>query len=211
MSRKGLEGPENGLQSVMFHRQLLLTHAPRGRPHPPGAAALRMGRARGPRRRGPPVRTVARGGRRDDRRTQGRRRARDGRLRAARVSLRTAPRPAVPPAEDARAARALARRPPRPCSRARGAARAGAPPPRGVARRGPRALRRIRGRGARGGVTALRRMLESSLGSPRGRSGEARRLLTSVARTCPRHAGGERSRLGHIAARGRVPIGPAPW
>jgi len=29
MSRKGLEGPENGLQSVMFHRQLLLTHAPR--------------------------------------------------------------------------------------------------------------------------------------------------------------------------------------
>jgi len=28
MSRKGLEGPENGLQSVMFHRQLLLTHAP---------------------------------------------------------------------------------------------------------------------------------------------------------------------------------------
>ena len=32
MSRKGLEGPENCLQSVMFHRQLLLTHAPRTRP-----------------------------------------------------------------------------------------------------------------------------------------------------------------------------------
>jgi hypothetical protein len=28
MSRRGLGGPEKGLQSVMFHRQLLLTHAP---------------------------------------------------------------------------------------------------------------------------------------------------------------------------------------
>jgi hypothetical protein len=30
MSRRGLGGPEKGLQSVMFHRQLLLTHAPSG-------------------------------------------------------------------------------------------------------------------------------------------------------------------------------------
>ena len=28
MSRRGLGGPEKGLQSVMFHRQLLLTQAP---------------------------------------------------------------------------------------------------------------------------------------------------------------------------------------
>jgi len=41
MSRKGLEGPENGLQSVMFHRQLLLTHAPRGGEIDPMTTQLR--------------------------------------------------------------------------------------------------------------------------------------------------------------------------
>jgi hypothetical protein len=37
MSRRGLGGPEKGLQSVMFHRQLLLTHAPSGATHPGSA------------------------------------------------------------------------------------------------------------------------------------------------------------------------------
>ena len=46
MSRKGLGGPQKGLQSVMFHRQLLLTHAPSRQPPvavllPAGAQPLR--------------------------------------------------------------------------------------------------------------------------------------------------------------------------
>jgi hypothetical protein len=59
MSRRGLGGPEKGLQSVMFHRQLLLTHAPsapvanrhtikakttrHARTHTPGKAARAAG------------------------------------------------------------------------------------------------------------------------------------------------------------------------
>ena len=57
MSRKGLEGPENGLQSVMFHRQLLLTHAPRG-----GAPAGRSGSRRGKHRPPRVARHAQRGG-----------------------------------------------------------------------------------------------------------------------------------------------------
>jgi hypothetical protein len=40
MSRRGLGRPEKGLQSVMFHRQLLLTHAPSGGGHQVGAAIV---------------------------------------------------------------------------------------------------------------------------------------------------------------------------